>query len=105
MLGCSVLDTDGSFSGEISHLGRAHCSRITTKQSPLWLQWDAQIHPQTAPSLRQSSPLFNTAIRQSTLNLLATLDRPLLPSQTAFGSNQPFFHSTFCRETDRWDRR
>ena len=71
----------------------------TTQQSPHRLQWGTPNSPKNwlfpfnddHPYLRHPS-----------------LDQPHSPSQTAFGSKQPFFHNTFCRQTDRptdrWSR-
>ena len=67
-----------------SHLGRAHRSRTSGQRSPHWLQWDPQIHPKTAPSLRRT---LSRLIHLS-------LDRLHSPPETAFGSNQPFCHNT-----------
>ena len=47
--------------------------------------------PKTAPSLRGSPPHL----------IHPFLDWPHSPSQIAFGSNQPFCHSTLSRQTDR----
>ena len=46
--------------------------------------------PKTSPSLEACGPPFNTPILPA-----------YSPPQTAFGSNQPFCHSTFSGQTDR----
>jgi len=81
-------------------LGRACRSRSTTQQSPHWLQWTPQIHPQKCSF--PFDDLYSHRIHPS-------LDRPHSLPQTASGSNQPFCHNTLSghrhTQTDRWDRR
>jgi len=75
-----------------SNLERARRSRTTTQKSPHWLQWDAtKFTPKSAHSLRRSPPHL----------IHSSLDRRHSPSQTASGSNQPFWHNTLSGQTDR----
>ena len=67
-----------------------HFSTIT-QQSPLWLQWGTPHWPINLPHpLRRSRPHL----------IHPSLDWPHSLSQTASGSNQPFFHSPLTRQTD-----
>jgi len=64
----------------------------TMQQSPLRLQWDAQLHLQNCLFPFDDHYLYLIHL---------SLDRPYSPFQTASGSNQPFCHSTLSRQTDR----
>ena len=74
-----------------SNLGTASRSRTTMQLSPHCFLWDApHLLPKLALPLWQSTPPSNTPI----------LNRPHSPFQMAFGSSQPFCHSTLSGQTD-----
>jgi len=71
-----------------SNLGRAHCSRTATEQSPHWLQWDAPNSPPKLPISLWWSPPHD-------LHLIhLSLDRLHSPPKMASRSIQLFCHST-----------
>ena len=79
-----------------SNLGKAASpplrQRMTTPQSPYWLQRDVPHLP-----TKLLCPFHDHLSHL----IYSSLDRPHSPPQTASGSNQPFCHSTFFGHTDR----
>jgi len=71
-------------------LDRCTHFRTTTQQGSHWLQWDAQIHPKLPLPFDNNRPHL----------IHPSFDRPHSPSQTAFGSTQPFCHSTLSGHTE-----
>jgi len=93
----SLLTTDNSPTPKINDIvshskGCFTHFHTNTPQSPYWLQWDAQYPPPKCP--------FTWGNHQFQLPA-SSFDPADPPTQTAYKSNQPFFHNAPDRQS-KW---